>query len=124
MDADWISRLDTVEMPRLRATPRTDGGQACWNTACLGTVTARKRAVTGAAPPLSKKTLTLIVVPDHDAPVRRFQLERSLLRHAAFGAGIAGVVALVAVAHYFSLVREASENRLLRDENLTLRTQL
>ncbi|HZX43151.1 MAG TPA: M23 family peptidase, partial [Myxococcaceae bacterium] len=73
---------------------------------------------------MSKKTLTLIVVPDHDAPVRRFQVERSLLRHAVLGAGVAGVVLLAAVAHYFALVREASENRLLRDENLTLRTQL
>jgi hypothetical protein len=73
---------------------------------------------------VAKKTLTLIVVPDHDAPVRRFQLERSLLRHAALGVGAAGVVLLAAVVHYFALVREASENRLLRDENLTLRTQL
>ena len=31
---------------------------------------------------------------------------------------------LIGVTHYFSLVREASENRVLRDENLTLRTQL
>src|SRR5215813_2497013 len=118
------SFLDSVLFAGLRATPRTDGGQACWNTACLGTWTAWKRAVTGAAPPLAKKTLTLIVVPDHDAPVRRFQLEKSLLRQAALGAGAAGVVLLAGVVHYFALVREASENRLLRDENLTLRTQL
>ena len=73
---------------------------------------------------MAKKTLTLIVVPDHDAPVRRFQLEKSLLRHAALGVGAVGLLVLGAVIHYFSLVREASENRLLRDENLTLRTQL
>ena len=73
---------------------------------------------------MAKKTLTLIVVPDHDAPVRRFQLEKSLIRHAALGAAVVGAVVLAAVIHYFALVREASENRLLRDENLTLRTQL
>jgi murein DD-endopeptidase MepM/ murein hydrolase activator NlpD len=73
---------------------------------------------------LAKKTLTLIVVPDHGAAVRRFQLDKSLLRHGAIGLGVAAVVAVAALVHYFSLVREASENRVLRDENLTLRTQL
>jgi murein DD-endopeptidase MepM/ murein hydrolase activator NlpD len=73
---------------------------------------------------LAKKTITLIVVPDHDAPVRRLQLDKALLRHAAIGLGIAAAVAVAALVHYFALVREASENRVLRDENLTLRTQL
>jgi murein DD-endopeptidase MepM/ murein hydrolase activator NlpD len=73
---------------------------------------------------LAKKTITLIVVPDHDAPVRRFQLDKALLRHGALGLGIAAAVAVAALVHYFALVREASENRVLRDENLTLRTQL
>ncbi len=73
---------------------------------------------------MAKKTITLIVVPDHDAPVRRFQLDRALLRHGALGLGIAAAVAVAALVHYFALVREASENRVLRDENLTLRTQL
>ncbi len=73
---------------------------------------------------MAKKTITLIVVPDHDAPVRRFQLDKALLRHGALGLGIAAAVAVAALVHYFALVREASENRVLRDENLTLRTQL
>jgi murein DD-endopeptidase MepM/ murein hydrolase activator NlpD len=73
---------------------------------------------------VAKKTLTLIVVPDHTAEVRRFQLDTSLLRHGAIGLGAAVLVLLIGVIHYFTLVREASENRVLRDENLTLRTQL
>ena len=73
---------------------------------------------------MAKKTLTLIVVPDHTAEVRRFQIDKALLRHGAIGLGAAVLLLLIGVVHYFSLVREASENRVLRDENLTLRTQL
>ena len=73
---------------------------------------------------MAKKTLTLIVVPDHTAEVRRFQIDTSLLRHGAIGLGAAVLVLLIGVIHYFTLVREGSENRVLRDENLTLRTQL
>jgi murein DD-endopeptidase MepM/ murein hydrolase activator NlpD len=73
---------------------------------------------------VAKKTLTLIVVPDHTAEVRRFQIDKALLRHGAIGLGALVLLLLIGVTHYFSLVREASENRVLRDENLTLRTQL
>jgi murein DD-endopeptidase MepM/ murein hydrolase activator NlpD len=73
---------------------------------------------------LAKRSYTLIVVPDTDAPVKRFRVSRSLLLQLAsvslFGAGLA----VAASSHYFLVARDAAENRVLREENLSLRGQL
>ena len=52
---------------------------------------------------MAKKTLTLIVVPDHTAEVRRFQIDKSLLRHGAIGLGAAVLVLLIGVAPMWSI---------------------
>ena len=49
--------LDTVETGTVAARLRTDGGQACWNTACLGPWTAWKRAVTRSEPAVGEEVL-------------------------------------------------------------------
>jgi murein DD-endopeptidase MepM/ murein hydrolase activator NlpD len=73
---------------------------------------------------LSKKSFTLILVPEHDQAVRRFRVERKLVHHLLAGGAV--VVALLALAtvHYTHLLYRASENRELRDENVALRSQL
>nr|WP_255652604.1 M23 family metallopeptidase [Myxococcus sp. XM-1-1-1] len=65
-----------------------------------------------------------MVIPDHDAPVKRYTIQRSFLMQV--GMGLMLVVGLGAGAgiHYFQVAADASENRILRDENLTLRSQL
>lgn len=73
---------------------------------------------------MAKKSFTLIVVPEHDQAVRRYQVDKRLLRQLLAG-GAAVVVALaVAAVHYTHLLYRASENRALRDENVALQAQL
>jgi len=73
---------------------------------------------------LAKKSFTLIVVPDHDQAVRRFQVDRALVRRVLVGAVAAVALLAVAAVHYTHLLYRASENRALRDENVVLRIQL
>ena len=73
---------------------------------------------------MAKKSYTVIVVSDHDAPVKRYHVQKSYL--VQLGAGVlllAGMV-LGGTIHYLQVAKDAAENRILRDENLTLRTQL
>ena len=67
---------------------------------------------------------TVIVVSDHSQAVRRFRLPRRFLERAAWGAAGAGLLGVLGVAHYFSLLGASSENRVLREENAQLRSQV
>jgi murein DD-endopeptidase MepM/ murein hydrolase activator NlpD len=71
-----------------------------------------------------QKAYTLIVVPDGESKVKRFRVERKLLVQLLTGACTMAVLSLIASVHYFIVARDAAENRILRDENLTLKTQL
>jgi murein DD-endopeptidase MepM/ murein hydrolase activator NlpD len=73
---------------------------------------------------VAKKSYTLMLIADHHAPVRRFNVSKALLIQAGGGLLVLVGVALVATLHYFQVARDAAENRILREENLTLRTQL
>jgi murein DD-endopeptidase MepM/ murein hydrolase activator NlpD len=73
---------------------------------------------------VAKKSYTLIVVPDHDSPVKRYRIQKSFLVQIGMGVMLLAGLAMGASLHYFQVAQDASENRILRDENLTLRTQL
>jgi murein DD-endopeptidase MepM/ murein hydrolase activator NlpD len=73
---------------------------------------------------VAKKSYTLIVVSDHNAPVKRYHIQRSFLVQLGVGAALLVGMALGATIHYFRVAQDAAENRILRDENLTMRTQL
>ena len=73
---------------------------------------------------MAKKSFTLIVVPEHDQAVRRYQVDRKLLRQLLVGGALVVVGLAMAAVHYTHLLYRASENRALRDENVALRTQL
>ena len=76
-----------------------------------------------AVPPKSQ-VFTVIVVSDHSQAVRKFRLPRKWLKNAAYvGAGV-GLVALLVVGHYFSLIGASSENAVLKEENAQLRSQI
>src|SRR5512146_2172999 len=76
-----------------------------------------------AAPPKSQ-FFTVIVVSDHSQAPRKFRVPRRWLRNAAYaGAGV-GLVGLLTVGHYFSLLGSASENSVLKEENAQLRSQI
>ncbi|WP_224364641.1 M23 family metallopeptidase [Hyalangium versicolor] len=73
---------------------------------------------------MAKKSYTLIVVSDHNAPVQRFHIQKSFLVQLGVGVVLLAGMALGATVHYFRVAQDAAENRILRDENLTLRGQL
>lgn len=67
---------------------------------------------------------TLIVVSDHSQAVRKFRLPRTWLRNGALTIGGAALVGLITIGHYFSLLGTGSENRILKEENAQLRSQI
>ena len=73
---------------------------------------------------MAKKTYTVMVVSDHNSPVKRYHIQKSFL--VQLGVGVALLVGMVAggTVHYFRVAQDAAENRVLREENLTLRGQL
>jgi murein DD-endopeptidase MepM/ murein hydrolase activator NlpD len=73
---------------------------------------------------VAKKSYTVIVVSDHDAPVKRYHVQKSYL--VQLGVGVLLLVGMImgGTFHYLQVAQDAAENRILRDENLTLRTQL
>ncbi len=73
---------------------------------------------------MAKKSYTVIVVSDHNAPVKRYHVQKSYL--VQLGVGVLLLVGMVigGTVHYLQVAQDAAENRILRDENLTLRTQL
>jgi murein DD-endopeptidase MepM/ murein hydrolase activator NlpD len=73
---------------------------------------------------VTKKTFTLILVPDHNAPVRRYSIQKTFLLQVVGGAAALLMLALAGTVHYFQVARDAAENRTLREENVTLRSQL
>jgi murein DD-endopeptidase MepM/ murein hydrolase activator NlpD len=73
---------------------------------------------------LANKSFTLIVVPDHDSQVKRYRIQKSFLMQLAIGAGVLALLITGGTVHYFVVAKDAAENRILREENLTLRSQL
>jgi len=67
---------------------------------------------------------TVILVSDHSQAVRRFLVPRPWLRRAAWAGGAAVLVALLTMGHYFALLGASSENRVLKEENAQLRSQI
>jgi murein DD-endopeptidase MepM/ murein hydrolase activator NlpD len=72
---------------------------------------------------VANKSYTLMVISDN-APVRRFHVRKSLIMQVGMGLMLLAGMGLGAGIHYFQVARDAAENRILRDENLTLRGQL
>jgi len=73
---------------------------------------------------VAKKSYTVIVVSDHDAPVKRYHVQKSYIVQLAVGVLLLAGMILGGTVHYLQVAQDAAENRILRDENLTLRTQL
>ena len=74
---------------------------------------------------MANETFTLIVVPDHHgAEVKRFKLQKKRVFQVGGALSALALAAVVAVAHYFTVVSQAGENPALRDENLKLKSEL
>ena len=72
----------------------------------------------------SNESFTLIVVPDRHAEVKRFHLRKIWIFQALAVVAVVLLMALVMAGHYVSVVSEARENPMLRDENLKLKSEL
>lgn len=75
------------------------------------------------APPKSRD-YTVIVVSDHSQAVRKLRLPRQWVTKGAAGGGALALVGLVAAVHYFTLLGASSENKVLKEENAQLRSQI
>ncbi len=73
---------------------------------------------------MAKKTYTVMVVSDHHSPVKRYHIQKGFLIQLGVGVVLLVGMALGATVHYFRVAQDAAENRVLREENLTLRGQL
>jgi murein DD-endopeptidase MepM/ murein hydrolase activator NlpD len=76
-----------------------------------------------AAPPNSPH-YSIIVVSDHSQAVRKFRLPREWLKKGAIGGGALVVISLLTLVHYFTLLGASSENKVLKEENAQLRSQI
>jgi len=86
----------------------------------------RDEALDGEGMPTPPKAqqYTLIVVSDHSQAVRKFRVPRRWLRNGAYVAGGVALAGLLSIGHYFSLLGTGTENRILREENAQLRSQI
>lgn len=73
---------------------------------------------------MAKKTYTVMVVSDHHSPVKRYSIQKGFLVQLGVGAVLLVMMSVGATVHYFRVAQDAAENRVLREENLTLRGQL
>jgi murein DD-endopeptidase MepM/ murein hydrolase activator NlpD len=76
------------------------------------------------AVPPKTQVFTVIVVSDHSQAVRKFRVPRKWLQNAAYVLGGAGLVALLSIGHYFALLGASSENSVLKEENVQLRSPI
>ncbi len=76
------------------------------------------------AAPQRSPHYSVIVVSDHSQAVRKFRVPREWLKKGAVGGGALAVIALVTAIHYFTLLGASSENKVLKEENAQLRSQI
>lgn len=73
---------------------------------------------------MSKKSYTVLVVPDRSSHTTRFRVPQSLLVGVAVGIGLIGLASTAAWVHYGHLVTQAADDRILKEENAQLRSEL
>jgi murein DD-endopeptidase MepM/ murein hydrolase activator NlpD len=73
---------------------------------------------------LKHKSYTVFVVPDDSPTTRRYRIPHWVLPRIAIVAGLLLIGNIAAAVHYFLVVGEVTENKVLRDENVQLRGDL
>lgn len=73
---------------------------------------------------MAKKSYTILVVPDRSAPTRKFRVQATVLTRLAWASGLLVLLLIGMLVHYFLVVGQVGENRVLSEENAQLRTQL
>ncbi len=70
------------------------------------------------------ESFTLIVVPNRDAEVKRYNVRKRWVAQALTGAVVLMLTGVGLTVHYATVVKAAQENPALRDENLKLKSEL
>ena len=78
----------------------------------------------GMAPPAKAQHYTVIVVSDHSQAVRKFRLRRRWLSNGAVVLAVLVLLGILTGGHYLSLLGIGAENRVLKEENAQLRSQI
>lgn len=73
---------------------------------------------------MSKKYYTVLIVPDDSPKTRKLRVPQWILTRSAIVIGLLFVGAVAGSVHYFQVVGELTENKILRDENVQLRSDL
>jgi murein DD-endopeptidase MepM/ murein hydrolase activator NlpD len=73
---------------------------------------------------VANKSYTILLVPDRASATRKFRVERKLLVRLSWATGLVLVALMAMIVHYFVVVGQVAENRVLSEENAQLRTQL
>lgn len=73
---------------------------------------------------MANKSYTILVVPDRSAATRKFRVQATLLVRLAWASGLLFLLLVGMLIHYFVVVGQIGENRVLSEENSQLRTQL
>jgi len=73
---------------------------------------------------VANRSYTILVVPDRSAQTRKFRVQKKLIVRSLVALGLLVIAASVMVVHYFYVVGQVVENRVLREENAQLRTQV
>jgi len=75
-------------------------------------------------PPPKTQHYTVIVVSDHSQAVRKFRLRRRWLTNGAMVLAAVVLLGFLTGGHYLSLLGVGAENRVLKEENAQLRSQI
>ena len=73
---------------------------------------------------MSKKYYTVLIVPDDSPKTRKLRVPLWILTRSAVVFAVLLLGAIAATVHYFQVVGEITENKILRDENVQLRSDL
>ncbi len=74
--------------------------------------------------PAKNRQYTVLLVSEHSQAIRKFHLPRAWLRNGAVALGAFALAGMITGGHYLSLLRVASDNRALKEENAQLRSQI
>lgn len=73
---------------------------------------------------MSNRSYTVMLIPDRDSRIRRYRVSTRWIVRGGTALGLLLLALIGAGIHYAMVLERLGENRLLRDENLQLRTQL
>ncbi len=73
---------------------------------------------------MKNRYFTVLIIPDGSPSTRKLRVPQWVLTRAVVVLGVLLVGVLAASVHYFQVVGEVTENKILRDENVQLRNDL